>query len=202
MHDTDHDTEQRILTAAHAVFLRSGTAGARMQEIADEAGVNKALLHYYFRSKERLAQAVFERAAVEMFSSLFAIFASPAPLEKKVHRVVEAELDFLSAHPYLPGYIVSELHHHPERITRIVEMVGAPPLDVLAAQLAEGARRGELRPIGVRDFVVNLVALVVFPFAGRPMLEALLGLDEAGFGAFVEARKATLPDFILNALRP
>jgi len=58
----DRDTEQRILDAAHAVFVRRGSAGARMQEIAAEAGVNQALLHYYFRTKELLARAAFERA--------------------------------------------------------------------------------------------------------------------------------------------
>ena len=202
MPPSDPDTEQRILAAAHAVFVRRGTAGARTQEIADEAGVNKALLHYYFRSKERLALAVFERAARKMFGSLFELFGSGAPLEEKVRRVVAAEIDFLTAHPYLPGYIVSELHHHPERITRIVGAVGRPPLDVLAAQLEAGARAGALRPIRAEEFVINLIALVVFPFAGRPMIEALLGMDEARFGAFVEERKTALPTFFLNALRP
>ena len=202
MGEQDLDTEERILAAAHAVFLRAGTAGARMQEIADEAGVNKALLHYYFRSKERLAQAVFERAAVTMFSFLFELIASPASLEDKVRTVVAAQVDFLREHPYLPGYIVSELHHHPERITRIVGTAGTPPLDLLEAQLEEGARRGELRAIDVREFIVNLVALVVFPFAGRSMLGAMLGLDEDGFDALIEQRKASLPDFFLNALRP
>lgn len=196
------DAEERILAAAHAVFVRRGTAGARMQEIADEAGVNKALLHYYFRNKERLAQAVFERAAGTMFGFLFELISSPASLEEKVRAVVSAQTDFLREHPYLPGYIISELHHHPERITRIVGKVGTPPLDRLEAQLADGARRGELRAIGVREFVMNLVALVVFPFAGRRMLEAMLGIDEEGFDAVVEQRKMSLPDFVLNALRP
>lgn len=202
MSEQDQDAEERILAAAHAVFVRSGTAGARMQEIADEAGVNKALLHYYFRSKERLAQAVFERTAATMFTFLFELISSTASLEEKIRAVVSAQIDFLREHPYLPGYIISELHHHPERITRIVEKVGTPPLDLLEAQLEEGARRGELRPIGVREFVVNLVALVVFPFAGRLMLGAMLGIDDEGFDALVDQRKVSLPEFVLNALRP
>src|SRR5436190_19456524 len=94
------DAEQRILDAAHAVFVRSGTAGARTQEIAKEAGVNPALLHYYFRSKERLAETVFKRAAGRLLPAVIRILASDAELEDKVRQVVQVELDYLSKAPY------------------------------------------------------------------------------------------------------
>src|SRR5438093_10600387 len=89
----DGDTEHRILDGAHAVFLRRGTAGARMQEIAAEAGVNQALLHYYFRTKERLSQAAFERAAMQLMPAVIGVLSSEADLEDKVTRVVGLELD-------------------------------------------------------------------------------------------------------------
>src|SRR5215216_527812 len=100
------ETEQRILDAAHRVFVRSGTAGARTQEIAKEAGVNPALLHYYFRSKERLAEAVFRRAAGELFPVVAGVLASELPLEEKIRKVIAVELDRLSRTPYLPAYII------------------------------------------------------------------------------------------------
>ena len=125
--ERDGDTEQRILDAAHAVFTRSGTAGARTQEIAKEAGVNPALLHYYFRSKERLAQAVFTRAAGQLLPAVVRILASDRPLEDKVREVVDVELTALSNAPYLPGYILSELAHHPERAPQLVAAVGVTP---------------------------------------------------------------------------
>src|SRR5882757_9143191 len=111
----DGDTEQRILDAAHAVFVRRGTAGARMQEIAAEAGVNQALLHYYFRSKEQLAQAAFARAASQLMPAVIAVMASDGELEDKVARVVAVELDHLSRVPSLRGYISGEVTHRPER---------------------------------------------------------------------------------------
>src|SRR5947209_16049501 len=107
----DGDAEQRILDAAHAVFVRRGTAGARMQEIAAEAGVNQALLHYYFRSKEQLAQAAFARAASEFMPAVVDVMASDAELDDKVARVVALELDHLSRAPFLPGYIIGEVTH-------------------------------------------------------------------------------------------
>src|SRR5215813_13556004 len=91
----DGDTEQRILDAAHAVFVRRGTAGARMQEIAAEAGVNQALLHYYFRTKEHLAKAAFERAAAQLMPSVIRIIGSDGDLEGKVTRIVELYVDQL-----------------------------------------------------------------------------------------------------------
>src|SRR2546425_6419578 len=91
----DRDTEARILDAAHSVFVRRGTAGARMQEIAAEARVNQALLHYYFRSKDRLSKAAFERAAAQLMPVVIQVLASDADLEQKGTRIVALERDHL-----------------------------------------------------------------------------------------------------------
>src|SRR5213075_939840 len=98
-------TEARILDAAHTVFMRRGTAGARMQEIAKEAGVNSALLHYYFRSKERLSEALFRRAAGELLPAVIQPLAEDRELEEKIEAVIEIELSRLIKTPYLPAYI-------------------------------------------------------------------------------------------------
>src|SRR5918911_2376982 len=82
------DTEQRILDAARAVFIRRGTAGARMQEIAKEAGVNQALLHYYFRSKERLSTAVFLQFASRVLPAVVHVLGGDAPIDEKIDRIV------------------------------------------------------------------------------------------------------------------
>jgi AcrR family transcriptional regulator len=206
----DQATEERILEAAHTVFLRDGTAGARMQEIAREAGVNHAMLHYYFRSKERLAEMVFRRAATEFFPGVLQRLATDAPLGDKVAAVIAFELEHLARHPYLPGYLISELTHHPERAEQLVTMVTGRPvhavreglLGVLRAQLAAEASAGRMRPISAEQFLVNLIALCVFPFAAQPMVRALLGRDAAGFADFIAERKASLPAFFLAGLRP
>jgi AcrR family transcriptional regulator len=198
----DGETEQRILNAAHAVFLRRGTYGARMQEVADEAGVNKALLHYYFRSKERLAEAVFERAVSDLFPRIMSILGSERSIEDKVRAIVGVETDFLAERPYLPGYIISELTFNPDRIRQIVSRRGTVPVARLQAQLDERARAGTLRPVRAEQFIVSLIALIVFPFAARPLIETLLALDGDRFAAFRDERRATLAEFFLNALRP
>ena len=206
----DGDTEQRILDAAHAVFVRRGTAGARMQEIAAEAGVNQALLHYYFRNKEQLSQSAFERAARGFMPAVVQVIASEGELEDKVKRVVALELDHLSRAPYLPGYIIGEVTHQPERAAQLIAAVtgqapqgiGPRVLGALRRQIEVRVKAGTMRPIAPEQFIVNLMSLCIFPFAVRPMLQAMLGFDDRRFDQFITRRRQDLPAFFLGALRP
>src|ERR1051325_194431 len=207
----DSDTEGRILDAAHAVFVRSGTAGARMQEIADEAGVNKALLHYYFRSKERLAPALFERGARGPFARVGEAAMADVDLEEKVRRIIAVYLDQFARTPYAPGYLICEMNQNPDRAAQLLEAIGGPagervpPVPFLAGlgiQIQRRVAAGTMTPIAPRQFLANLVSLCVFPFAARPMLCAVFRMDDRGFREFIEERKATLPDFFLAGLRP
>ena len=206
----DTSTEQRILDAAHAVFLRRGTAGARMQEIAEEAGVNKALLHYYFRNKERLAQAVFRQVALQLLPPVIGVLSSTElGIEDKVARVIELEFEHLSRSPFMPGYLISELNHRPERAEQFITSLLGPPdqvrprvFNALGAQIEERVRAGTMRPITPEQFAVNLLSLCIFPFAARPMLTVMLGGGEEGFRQFIAERPAHLVNFFLGALRP
>ncbi|MDQ6827313.1 MAG: TetR/AcrR family transcriptional regulator [Gemmatimonadota bacterium] len=206
----DGETERQILDAARTVFIRRGTAGARMQEIAEEAGVNQALLHYYFRTKDRLAQSVFRDVAVRLLPSVVRVFGSDDRIEKKVEQFVHVYIDTVRESPFIPGHILAELHYHPERMTVLMsEVAGTSPAAVanaflprLRAQLKQGVAAGTMRPIAPEQFLVNLLALCVFPFAAKPVLRTVLDMDDAAFERFLDKRRAELPAFILNALRP
>lgn len=205
----DAETEQRILEAAHRVFLRRGTAGARMQEIADEAGVNKALLHYYFRSKERLADAVFATVARELLAPVLEVLASDAPIAEKVERFIRVQFANLIANPYLPGYILSELTHGPERAAQLLEILTGMPAGGtgmiflrIHEQIESEVAAGRMRPIPAPHLIVNLISLCAFPFAARPMIATALQLDEAGFDALMSERADELVRFVLASLRP
>jgi TetR/AcrR family transcriptional regulator len=208
--ELDRGTEQRILDAANTVFLRRGTAGARMEEIAREAGVNQALLHYYFRTKDRLADAVFRHAAQQLLPSLIKILGSAVDLETKVERVVQLELEHLSRTPHLPGYILGELHQRPERARQLISTItGMTPeesrprlLTALRRQIDERVKAGTMAAITPEQFIVNLISLCIFPFAARPMIMGVLGLDQAEFARFIEERRRLLAPFFLRALRP
>jgi TetR/AcrR family transcriptional regulator len=199
----DRETRERILDAAHAVFLRKGTASSRTQEIADQAAVNKALVHYYFGTKAALADAVFERELATLAPLMFGILADEKrSIEEKVREIVRVQIDFHSSRPYLAGYMISEMHADPARVAAIIAKRGHPPRDVLRRQIREGIKAGTLRPISAEQFIVNLMGLLIFPFAMRPGLSVLLDLDPVSWAAFLEERKRLLPDLILAGLRP
>jgi AcrR family transcriptional regulator len=179
-----------------------------MQEIAAEAGVNQALLHYYFRSKDRLAEAVFRSAAGKLLPAVARVLGSDASIEDKVTQFVQVYIDTVRQTPFLPVYVLSEIHHHPERLLAIRESGGPQVLMVesllerLGAQIRELVAAGRLRPITPEQFIANLMGLVVIPFAARPVLSVAFGIDDEGFERFLDQRRAELPGFILNALRP
>jgi TetR/AcrR family transcriptional regulator len=206
----DLDTEGRILDAARRVFIRRGTAGARMQEIAEEAGVNQALLHYYFRSKAGLADRVFLEAAGRLVQTLAPLASESASLDLLIERFVHGYIDAVRQTPFIPAYLLAEIHHHPERMPgMIARATGSVPSEIAAgalrrleALIAARVAAGEMRPIAPHHLLINVLSLVVFPFAARPLLSGALGLDEAGFQRLLDERRAGLPPFILNALRP
>ncbi len=201
--DSEPDTRERILAAAHRVFLRSGTAKARTQEIANEAGVNKALLHYYFGSKAALADAVFKHHLMSFMPRIFGILGDPTPaVSEKVRAIVHEQIAFHRARPYLAGFLAAEFHAEPERMTAMMAPVGAPPLHVLARQLADAADAGTMRRISVEQFVVTLIGAIVLPFVLRPLMNNLLSLQGDRFDAFLDERTTVLPEFILAGLRP
>jgi AcrR family transcriptional regulator len=207
--ERDGDTELRILDAARRVFIRRGTAGARMQEIAAEAGVNQALLHYYFRSKDRLAAMVFRDVAARLLPAIAELLGSDASIEEKVERFVHLYIDGVRQSPFIPGYLVSELHQQPERLTALINAAG-PAARIgadavrhrLDEQLRQAAAAGAIRPITAEQFFLNMIALCVMPFLARPLLEALLGMDAGSFESFLDQRRAELPGFIVRGLRP
>lgn len=200
------DTETRILNAADSVFVRRGTDGARMQEIADEAGVNKALLHYYYRTKELLAQAVFLRAASSFLPAVLQIMASDASLDEKIDLFVDTYIHQISRRPFLPGYLLGELAHHPDRVLAVFSSaVGTAPRRVvrkLGEQIEKGVAAGELASTSAEQFLITLLGACIFPFAARPMIVAVLDLGPKGFDRFIEQRRKELPPFLKRALRP
>ena len=206
---TAPDTRERILDAAKAAFHERGTSGARMQEIADAAGINKALIHYYFQNKDPLAAAVFQRALRTLVQPVLHTLASDRPLDDKVRTVIGMYLDHLSDLPQMPGYILAEMHFHPERLSELMTSItGSDPQEMasrvfarLGAQIDEAVAAGEMAPLSPHQFMVNLVALCVFPFAARPLLSFVIGGSDV-FDTMIDERRESLTQFFLRGLRP
>ena len=153
---------------------------------------------------------MLSRPASKLLPPVITTLASNDDLEVKVQRVVAIELDVLLQHPYLPGYIIAELTHNPARVKQLVaaltgvsiDELAPRVLDALSGQIRAAVREGRMRPMTPDQFILNLLSLCIFPFAARPMVQAVLGLDDAAFARLIARRKRELPIFFLQGLRP
>jgi TetR/AcrR family transcriptional regulator len=202
---TETDTKQRILDAADEIFVRRGIDGARMQEIADHAGVNKALLHYYFRSKANLARAVWLRIASSFVPGIFEMMASDLSLNDKIDQFVDAYHTMLTRHPYLLAYVISEAARHPDVVEDFYSterrQAARRMINKLREQIDEHVKGKKLAPVSAEQFLVTLTSSCLFPFAAQPMIADVLGLGPTGVRAFMKRRRRELPAFLKRALQ-
>lgn len=198
-------TEEKILEAARNVFSRKGMDGARMQEIADEAGINKALLHYYFRSKEKLFEMIFREATSRILPGVKGSFASEVSFEEKVRHFVESYYNLLTRNRFLPVFVLTELSRKPDLLQRHFLSVMQRE-DALIKTVETAIRRaidaGEIRPINPYDLILNMIALCVFPFIASPIFKTLTAMSDEEYEALLHARKKTVVDFVMASLRP
>jgi AcrR family transcriptional regulator len=197
----DDNTEQRILNAAKKVFLKRGMAGARMQDIADEAGINKAMLHYYFRNKEKLFETIFIEVAQHFFPKLIMIFESDESLFKKIEMFATEYIDQMKQTPYLPIFILNEINRQPE--TFIKKMMGnkRPPVKKFFLDIEAEIKRGIIKPINPAQLLLNIISLCIFPFVARPMFQMVMNMDKTMFDNMLEQRKKEVPKFIIDSIK-
>ncbi|MGC8865445.1 MAG: TetR/AcrR family transcriptional regulator [Bacteroidales bacterium] len=194
-------TEQAILEAARKVFVEKGFDGARMQEIADEAGINKALLHYYFRSKDKLFETVFLEAFVRVVPSVLVILNSDEPLFKKIERFVNSYLDVLMENPVIPGFILHELSHNQKRIGSLIRGTGLNP-QFFIAQIYREIDAGNIKNCDPRQLIVNMLSMCIFPFVAKPILQAVFFRNsEEEYAQFINERKTAITKFIIASIR-
>ena len=196
---THSSTEEKILDAAKLVFHKKGFDGTRMQEIADEAGINKALLHYYYRSKENLFDAVFKDAFNELFQKIFTIVGSDISFEEKIRYLFSDYIGFMQRNPYIPSFILNEINHNPARIADLMKNLPTPPAKILT-RVKKSLEDEGLKGMDYRQFIINIISLSIFPIIARPLLKSILNLTEEEYNEFIETRKKELPDFIFKAI--
>lgn len=199
--EKENTTESQILEAAKNVFQRKGMDGSRMQEIADEAGINKALLHYYYRSKQMLFEAVFKNAFVLLAPQLNGILNDDSSIEEKVRNFTINYLTFMNKHPYLPKFIIHEINRNPEFILKMRDVTGFPNLDKFKKQVAGEVESGIIKPIKAEQLFINIVALNIFPFVATPLIKAFANIDDPTFKQLMEERKTEVADFIINSIK-
>ncbi|WP_296385055.1 TetR/AcrR family transcriptional regulator [Winogradskyella sp.] len=197
----DKNKEEQILNAAKTIFQSKGMSGARMQEIADKAGINKAMLHYYYRSKQLLFEAVFKNAFSLLAPQLNAILNDDSSIEEKIKNFTSNYITFIIKHPYLPNFIIQELNRNPEFILKLKEDKGFPNLDKFKIQVDEDVKKGFIKPISAEQLFINILALNIFPFVAKPLIMAFTNTDDKNYKELMEDRKTEVANFIINSIK-
>ncbi len=198
---TNTTTETEILDAAKRIFQRKGMEGARMQEIANEAGINKALLHYYFRSKQMLFEAVFKSAFLLLAPQLNKILNDDSSLFDKISNFTNNYISFVIKHPYLPNFIIQELNRNPEFVSKLTSEKHFPTLDKFKKQIQVNIENGAIKPIRMEQLFINILALNIFPFIAAPLLKGFLNINNEEYMQLLEARKTEASTFIINSIK-
>lgn len=201
-YSTTDTTEQRIFDAAREVFVQKGLEGARMQEIADKAGINKALLHYYYRTKEKLFEMVVKAVLSRAVPVVRQLIEVDMPLEEKLARLISFYLEVLSRNPFIPYFLITEMNKHPEDFLDRVMPKELPRPEVFFKQVDAEIAAGRIRPIKPQHLLVHVVSMCVFPFLARPMIRIIMGMNAAEHQQFLAERKEEVLPFVLAALRP
>ncbi len=197
----DKSTELRIIEAAKQVFIEKGFDGARMQEIADLAGINKAMLHYYFRSKDKLFFTIFDDIFSRFMPAVQKGFASDMSVEEKIKFFINSYITMLQANPYVPIFILHELTRNPDELKAHIHDKVTNNFKTFQEQMQLEINQGLIKPIDFRQIVTNIIALCVFPFVARPLLQEVFSADNESFDKLIEARKTIVPDMILNWIK-
>ncbi len=194
------NTEEKILDAAQSVFVMKGMDGARMQQIADEAGINKALLHYYFRSKEKLFEAIFKSVFSQILPNLMEMVYSEVPFEEKLEVFIDKYITLLLKNPFVPTFILKEMNRNPDFLASILKNSGLQPQKIFS-MFEKEMQAGKIKTMDPRDLLVNTLGLCIFPIAARPLLSIMLfDGDKKAYNDFLEKRKITIKEFILNSI--
>ena len=186
------ETELKIVASADKLFYQKGKAGTSMQDIADDAGINRTLLNYYFRSKDLLFEAVFRKALGSFVPVLGAILSSDIPFEKLVPKFIHTIIETMTANPQIPIFVLQELSSNPKRMPQLIRELGVDPALII--------KKVEDKDHSMQ-LIINLISLCIFPFAARPIVTSLLyNGDNEAFVAAMNERKEILPEMFLKLM--
>lgn len=194
-------SRQKAINSARELFIKNGRDGASMQEIADHAGINKGLLHYYFKSKKRLFHEVFRSEFNSVYADVNKILNNPGTMEEKLAGIIDRYFELLSENPELPAFVMFEVNKSPQLVKEMAEEI---QLHQTIVSLDEEFRKNKISssPEFAFQVLLNIISLCVFPFMMKPMVKEMGAKEGIDFNAMMEYRKQFLKHVIINSFRP
>ncbi|MDQ3843543.1 MAG: TetR/AcrR family transcriptional regulator [Bacteroidota bacterium] len=201
VNNKDISTEEKILEAARKVFITKGLSGARMQDIANGAGINKALLHYYFRSKDKLFETIFQEASQQFIPRINEILQSELSVFQKIETFCGEYISKILETPFIPLFIINEMNKHPHSFLQRMWGKNKPDLTKFVQQLETEIKKGNIKKISPVHLIMHMMSLCIFPFIGKPIWQYVMEMDDLQFRNMMEQRKKEVPRFIIESIR-
>ena len=197
------DTENIILETARKHFVQNGYAATRMQDIADEAGINKAMLHYYFRSKEKLYNEIIKHTLDSVMPKFAETLGGGGTFWERLERMVEGYTRLLLKQPEIPMFIMSELSQKREDFVAELKkrVIYMPSVKEFLIVVMQEMQEGKIRQVSPVQLLLTIMGMTVFPFIAKPIFRTIVDISEEEFYELMKERKAFTMDFIRHALR-
>lgn len=199
---TEFTAQERIKMAATKVFTLKGLEGARMQDIADEANINKAMLHYYFKNKQQLFEIIFEEKLHKIFGALESLVFSKDTFESRIRTFVGKQISIVLEFPLMPIFVMLEVRKNPVLLEGKFKHI---PLDTIRDNfrkvIDEEVKAGNIRAITLEELLMNVMSLCIYPIIAEPILKFVLNIDQDRYIALIEERKKTVSELIINDLK-
>jgi TetR/AcrR family transcriptional regulator len=193
----DNNTEERILEAAKKVFLRDGLQGARMQDIADLALINRSMLHYYFRDKKMLSHQVMKSVISQFIVTFKENLNSDLSFEEKVDNYIEAEIDLAYNNSDM---LIFALHEASKDSDFFKKIINNKHSTIFRMQVKEAYEKGEIIMKDSEEFVIMISSLCMFPFIAGPLYMMIFRWDEEKWQSYRNVLKKNLPKWIKQAI--
>ena len=196
------NTEIAILEAAKKVFTKRGFSGARMQEIADEAKINKAMLHYYFRNKEKLFQVILEDTMAMIVEKFGQALESEGTVMEKFERIIEVYISNIKENPHMPIFLLHELSQNRLQFLDAVKskIHHLPNFLEFFQQIQKEQEAGLIKPIAPMHLLLNVMSMSIFPFIVKPVFCNIIGIPEEQFDLLMDQRVEVVTQFVKNAI--
>ncbi len=200
-----NNMEGKILAAAEKLFLENSYAWTSTTQIAREVGCNQTLVHYYFRTKEKLFHAVLEQKTQKVVKELLSIDAGKGNFEDKLVRLIHYYYDTLKENSNIIMFLVNGLTWEPELFNTLmaeVEGISVRALSTFQKELEEEIFMKHIRPISIQQLMLNIVSMCSFATAIKPVFARLWGMNEEKIEMLLEERREEVVKAIILSIRP
>ncbi|MDD2278088.1 MAG: TetR/AcrR family transcriptional regulator [Bacteroidales bacterium] len=194
-------TKQKILDSATELFLKKGVDRVGVREIAAKAGINLSLMNYYFQTKEKLFETIFDMLVKDKAEHLRDILESNLPIEEKISDYIDSYIDILIDKPILVSFVMSVIHRNPEKLKTMGSVLALYNSEKFCNHINIEAQAGRVRSVNPEQLYVSIISLILFPFAIKELIADRNKFTPKEYDDFVITRKTHITDMVLSYLK-